>query len=157
MARVGKESMDRRYLKRMDAYWARVERRRRSFDGIVNSDFFDLWHTHIDWRGRGNRSLPDRMHVAELTYRLLLDLETFARSRPFPVQCWATLSEDTGSNGVYLHSANPNGTPFPYEFDGIEWEAPPPPETASIDYAATHKVGRLRYADATVHVIQLRD
>ena len=42
------ESMDRRYLKRMEAYWADVERRRRSFDWIADSDFFDFWHTHID-------------------------------------------------------------------------------------------------------------
>ncbi|MGO1002486.1 hypothetical protein [Lysobacter sp. CA196] len=150
--------MDRRYLKRMEAYWTRVGRRLpRSFGEFADSDFFDLWHTHADWRSRGNRSLSDRMRVAELTYRLLLDLEAFARSRPFPVQCWATLCGDTGSNAVYLHSANPNGVPFPYDFDGIEWEARPPPEAASIDCAATHKIGRLRYPNATVHIIQLRD
>lgn len=151
------ESMDRRYLKRMDAYWARVERRRRSFDGIANSDFFDLWHTHIDWRGRGNRSLPDRMRVAELTYRLLLDLNAFARSRPFPVQCWATLCEDTGSNAVFLHSANPNGAPFPYDFDGTQWDVEPPPEAASIAPKVPYRIGRVRHSDSTVHVIQLRD
>ncbi|WP_223621631.1 hypothetical protein [Lysobacter sp. ESA13C] len=151
------ESMDRRYLKRMEAYWARVERRRRSFDWITDNDFFDFWHTHIDWRGRGNRSLPDRMRVAELTYRLLLDLNAFARSRSFPVQCWATLCEDTGSNAVYLHSANPNGVPFPYEFDRAEWDVEPPLEAASITPTQPYRIGRIRYQDSTTHIIQLRD
>ena len=146
-------SMDRRYRKRMDAYWARVERRLpRDFSQLDAAQGFDYWHTHVDWRGRGSRTPGDRACVAALTYRLLRALEDFAATRPFAVHSWATLCEDTGNNAVYLHSADSASG----QLAQVDWNIAPPPEAESIVDPATHRIGRLDYLGAVVHVIQRR-
>lgn len=146
--------MDRRYKKRMNAYWDRVERRLpRDFSHLDAAQGFEYWHTHIDWNSRGNRTPFDRARVAALTYRLLRVLEDFAATRPFAVHCWAELCPDTGSNGVYLHSVGSADGPIARAC----WDVVPPPEAEQLVDPSTHRIGRLDYPDAVVYVIQRRE
>lgn len=64
-------------------------------------------------------------------------------TRKDPIQVFATLCADTANNAVYLHSANPNGTPFPHPFEGVRWGVAAPVEFSGIFDAALHEVGRL--------------
>ena len=63
---------DRRYLKKMTRYWAAEEARATvALQDALASEWFDYWHTHLDWKGRGNRHGSDRTAVAAALLRLL--------------------------------------------------------------------------------------
>ncbi len=120
--------MDRHYRKRMSAYWARaVAKGCRQIDRLDFSSWFDYWHTHIDWYGRGNDRPENRSDVAKATISLLKYLEQRAQATTYaPIQIWATLCPNTIDNAVYAHSVNPNGTPYPHDFHGVQRDASVP-------------------------------
>ncbi|MCO7471937.1 hypothetical protein NJG16_17840 [Stenotrophomonas maltophilia] len=111
---------DRRYLKKMTRYWAAEETKANvTLDCVRESEWFDYWHTHLDWKGRGNRHVSDRITVAAGLLRLLKRAVSSERE---DVQCWVMLAQDTGQSALYLHSPNPQGTPWPHPFDGVTWD-----------------------------------
>ncbi|HED4878406.1 TPA: hypothetical protein R4K21_004249 [Stenotrophomonas maltophilia] len=111
---------DRRYLKKMTRYWAAEETKANAtLDRVQESEWFDYWHTHLDWKGRGNRHVSDRTTVAAGLLRLLKRAVSSERE---DVQCWVMLAQDTGQSALYLHSPNPQGTPWPHPFDGVTWD-----------------------------------
>ena len=149
--------MDRRYHKRMENYWLREERKSiMHFSRLDLTSWFDYWHTHPDWKAKGNKSLGDRVAVASQTYKLLNHAETLLKSRGPSVQCWATFCESTTDNAIYIHSQNPNGSPFPYQFDGIQWGVEPPQEAASLIDLQKHEIGKFDYTDCIVYAIRAR-
>jgi hypothetical protein len=148
---------DRRYQKRMAAYWARAQRSSfKALDLIDISSWFDFWHAHLDWKGRGNRFPTDRMSVVRLTYELLRYAEVKAGGRLKPLQVWATVCGDTGENAVYIHTENPNGTPFPYSFEGVQWGVDLPSGLGEIIDRATHEIGQAVYPEETVYFIRAK-
>jgi len=149
--------MDRRYKKRMAAHWARERvRALRAVESRDYSSWFDLWHTHSDWKSRGTRFLEDRDAVAAITYEVLLRAESLAGKSGNSIQVFATICEDTGSNAVYIHSENPNGTEFPHTFPTVEWGVEGPPELVGLVNLATHEVGRAQYEDSVDYIIRKR-
>ena len=96
-------------------YYFNLARRARLFRLPVSRDqWFDLWHTHFDWQNFGALGKLDRRKHLNATFvafgraRQQLGVwgqphETFVRAAP----------HDSGGDAVYVHSANPNGTPFP--------------------------------------------
>jgi hypothetical protein len=143
--------MDRRFKKRIERYLA--ERERIALDQFANLDmtsWFDYWHEHPDFKIKANRA---KSMVANLTYSLLKEMEQLASERTDPIQIWATLCENTGNNAIYVHSHNPNGTPFPYTFEGVRWGVTEPPEAVGlIDQA--HEFGKREYEDEVVYYIR---
>jgi len=148
--------MDRRYYRRMQAYWARAEARgRRKIDMLDLTSWLDYWHTHIDWRGRGNRRTENRPAIAMATVRLLCYLELRAKSRRELIQLWATLCENTMDNAVYAQSINPNGPTDPHDFLGVTWD-PPVPEWAATAIPATHQLGMVNYDGNVLYLVRAR-
>ncbi|MBK0012922.1 hypothetical protein [Stenotrophomonas sp. S41] len=116
--------VDRRYRKKMLRYWAREEAKADAIlDRVLESEWFDYWHTHLDWRGRGNRHPSDRADVAGALLRLLQRAASTGRK---DVQCWVSLAEDTGNSALFLHSRNPQGSAWPHPFEGTRWDAEVP-------------------------------
>ncbi len=150
--------MDRRYRKRMARHWLSEERRAiASIERLDVETWFDLWHTHPDWDGKGNRCPENRAAVAEMTYRLLRFAEQRIAARKEPIQVFATICADTADNAVYLHSGNPNGTPFPHPFEGVRWGVAAPAELSGIFDAALHEVGWLESeASGDQHILRSR-
>ncbi|RBL63394.1 hypothetical protein BRN25_02605, partial [Xanthomonas oryzae pv. oryzae] len=71
--------------------------------------WFDLWHTHVDWDGRGH-SPENRRMVNAVAVRVLCYLQARLAHRGTSVQLWADPSPATTNTGIYAHSANPNGS-----------------------------------------------
>lgn len=116
--------VDRRYRKKMLRYWAREESKADAIlDRVLESEWFDYWHTHLDWKGRGNRHPTDRAEVAGALLRLLQRVVSAHRD---DVQCWVTLAADTGNSALFLHSRNPQGSVWPHTFEGRRWDAEMP-------------------------------
>jgi hypothetical protein len=145
--------MDRRFKKRIARYLRQQEQiASAAISKLDMRNWFDLWHTHVDWKSKATRARPQ---VARLTYRLLLQAEERAAIRSDPIQLWATLCEDTGQNAIYVHSENPNGSPYPYPFDGVLWDVQAPHELQGV-VEHTHELGCARYETQVVYLIRKR-
>jgi len=115
--------------------------------------WFNYWHTHIDWKSRCNRLPETRALVARLTYRLLLVAEKHFAPRQEPFQLFADIDNgDTGSNAVYVHTANPY-SPYPCELE-VEWGAATPSELAGVMDLAAYEIGQY---DKTRYFIRRRE
>ena len=76
--------------------------------------WWDLWHYHADWDGRGN--LGWRLRRAHFTAlaAVFLKIGTRAAEFPLPFQAWIFLSGvDARADATYLHTPNPNAQNFP--------------------------------------------
>ena len=91
--------------------------------GLDEGSWFDQWHDHPDWYGYGALSWKSRLahlHALATAYRACAkQLEGLGE----PYQVWMLVASDEPSNdAVFVHTANPNGTPFPWTFPGgVEW------------------------------------
>ncbi len=94
----------------------------------IGAEWFDLWHTHSDWNGAGNRDPESRRVCLRALFSLWADAELLAEPLSCSWQSWLVIDpEDSGQDAVYLHTPNPNRDNFPYAFDGVAWGVEPPP------------------------------
>ena len=114
--------MDRRYKKRMDRYWDKMRGYAiNSFSNLDSSGWFDYWHCHIDWQGKGDKCPENRESSMALGYEILNMAEEFKSKVSGPIQSWWFIHEQSYDDAVYLHSPNRNDSPYPYDFEGVEW------------------------------------
>ena len=146
--------MDRRYEKRMVRYWGAMRRDAlRSLPCLDMTSWFDLWHTHPDWKGKGDRCVESRMAALELGYSLLLAAEELAGNAEKSVQSWLLVCPNSRDDGVYLHSENPNETPFPYPFEGVKWGVSDHPLLNAVVDEERHRIGVAWYDSEPVFYV----
>ncbi|WNC67362.1 hypothetical protein RI845_12630 [Thalassotalea nanhaiensis] len=114
--------MDRRYKMRIERYWNKMEKQAdEALSKLDFNEWFDLWHTHPDWDGKGNSRPENRQRASTLTIQLLQKVEDLSGNSKKTIQCFAIVCEDTMENSVYIHSENPNGSQFPFLFEDVNW------------------------------------
>ena len=146
--------MDRRLKKRMERYWKKERNKSlREIQGIDINGWFDYWHIHPDWYFKGNRNKETRAWVAAITYDLLQVVEEFTKSQYSRLQVWAILCENTGNNAIFIHSENPNKTPYPNMFDNVEWGVKEPLDAEGIIDRNIYKLGKeIRKGEAIYYI-----
>jgi hypothetical protein len=118
-------------------YCHRLRRQVRTFRvDLARKQWCDFWHHHFDMRGLGNRSWRlRRLHLSALIQalgRVRHELETQER----PYQLFAIIDiADAGGDGLFVHTPNPNGTPFPCDLEGRELRAVPRQLAGQVDLA----------------------
>lgn len=90
---------------------------------LDNEYWFDFWHNHLDFFGRGELSSKIRKEhiIAHLALydNVLNQLEQFQK----PYQTWVYISEDDPClDAVYIHSFNPNEDNFPLKITSLKWD-----------------------------------
>ena len=94
--------------------------------GFSDADWYNYWHTHPDWDGRGNLGPGHREKHIQATmeiFRRVLDQATVSGRQ---YQSWACIDiNDTSQYAVYVHTPNPHSE-FPFHFDGAIWDVDPP-------------------------------
>src|SRR5262245_33936914 len=84
--------------------------------------WWDLWHYHADWRGFGNLGWRYRREYARALGIVFSRIVAVSDQFATPFQVFLSLqSTDAGGDAVYLHTPNPNGTPFPYVPKAMAW------------------------------------
>ena len=122
---------------------------------FAKDSWFDLWHTHLDFWGHGNRSIKIRRehikaHIA-LYESLLKRLETFEK----PFQSWIEIDDqDAGSDAVYIHSPNPNEDNFPLKIANVNWLVELPLYFKDLIDPEKFEVGQYRWESETYFLIQ---
>lgn len=119
--------------------------------------WFDLWHTHLDFLGHGNKSIKIRTehikaHIA-LYESLLKRLETFEKH----FQSWIEIDEqDAGLDAVYIHSPNPNEDNFPLEIANVSWMVEIPYYFKNLIDPKKFDVGQYHWGSQRHFVIQVK-
>ena len=91
------------------------------------AEWFDLWHTHVDWRGDGNIKPDVRRECIRSLFAAWERIDAFAAKLGFPWQSWLLFDAvDSGQDAVYLHTPNPVRDNFPYPFEDVTWGVSPP-------------------------------
>lgn len=112
MNRLKKHRGLRRYYKNLrvkNSNWSAL-----NFDDPEHA-WFDLWHTHFDWRGYGNNSFKKRKPHLDKLFRHFDLLAEKAKSLQTDYQIWATLIDfDSYHDALFLHTPNPNHSNFPW-------------------------------------------
>lgn len=76
--------------------------------------WFDLWHTHVDWDGKGNKNWTIRKKYLIQLRDTFDELKLELKSYPHDFQLWIMIDEnDSGEDCVYIHTKNPNADNFP--------------------------------------------
>jgi hypothetical protein len=87
------------------------------FSGSEHS-WFDYYHLHIDNIGLGNRSWKARKHHLDALFDLAVKVEAKLQHYPKDYQYWIEIDEkDSVEDAIYIHTQNPNGSPFPIKLN----------------------------------------
>jgi hypothetical protein len=116
-------------------YYFELQRKTRSFRvDLPKRKWCDLWHQHFDWEGFGDRGwVHRRRHLSALLVALSRARNELALSSQ-PYQLFAVVHvSDAGSDAIYVHTENPNGTEFPLSHSGRVLQSLPPLLAGRVD------------------------
>ena len=83
-----------------------------------NGSYFDFWHLHVDFNGKGNKNWETRKKFIDKQLKLFDYLKTKLKSYPNQFQLWIGIDEeDSSQDGLYIHTPNPNSDYFPHIVD----------------------------------------
>lgn len=83
--------------------------------------WFDLWHTHADWDGDGNKDWQTRKKFIDELVNFYNDLKVKMKNYPRDFQLYIWILEgDSSQDAVYLHSKNPNQDNFPIKIETVD-------------------------------------
>lgn len=121
-------------------------------------DWFDLWHTHLDFYGVGNNSLKiKREHIKAniaLLYSLLEELQTLEK----PYQSWIEIvDEDASLDAIYIHTPNPNEDNFPLKIEKLNWNCTVPKYLKDIIDLKEFNVGHYTWDSYNSYIIQSKN
>jgi hypothetical protein len=140
-------------------YYARLQARAETFVvDLQPSQWYDLWHEHFDSRGYSRWSRRARhQHLSALFAafgRALRQVSEAAR----PAQVFVSIAPDSEAqqDALYVHTPNPNGTPFPHLFEGVDWNAGPPPFLRTFIEGEPWEIGALHVDGTTWWVVRAR-
>jgi hypothetical protein len=132
-------------------YYRLLKRNSRRFRvDMARRKWCDLWHSHFDWRGFGDKGfIHRRRHLNALLtalQRARIELSNYSGA----YQLFAAIHlRDSANDALYVHTPNPNGTEFPVDFSGAnEIEELPTLLSGRVDLRI-YRVLRQHHADGT--------
>jgi len=100
------------------------------------TDWYDWWHTHIDWDGKGNLGRWHRRQHLKMLFKCYQNIKYQIDKSNFTSQVFMLISNsDSSQDAVYVHTENPNGTEYPEKFSGVQWNITPPCFTQRAKYS----------------------
>ena len=86
------------------------------------NDWYDFWHKHFDWKGRGNQSGRERNEHLSALFNAYNNVLEQLKTYQSPHQIWLSISKlDSSQDGLCFHTPNPNNENFPYLYDDFVW------------------------------------
>jgi hypothetical protein len=104
------------YSKDMDAD-NKMERTVASYDFTRHlGNWFDMWHTHLDWYGHGTDNPVLRQKYLLETIKTFDAFCSQLEQYPHPFQAWILVDlVDSSEDAIYIHSPDPHSdSPFPF-------------------------------------------
>jgi hypothetical protein len=108
----------------------------------------DLWHTHFDWDGEGDAGWVIRRQYLNALLRALSRARRELAKANIPYQLFAAIyPRSSGEDALYVHTANPNSTEFPIQFDDADEVQSLPPLLASRIDRGLYRVLKTKQGD----------
>jgi hypothetical protein len=83
--------------------------------------WLDNWHLHFDWKGYGDNSFKRRKPHLDKLFRHFDLLINKTKNLKNEFQLYAILLDfDSSSDALFLHTANPNNSQFPFKISGLQ-------------------------------------
>jgi hypothetical protein len=104
---------------------------------------------------RGGKRYYKRLRERASTFGLDLDS---GRTYDVPAQVFVSLAPACHSeqDALYVHTPNPNGTPFPHSFNGVRWDIATPAFLRRFVDGEAWKIGALSGKDEGWWVVRPR-
>ena len=153
------EKLDKRYLKKLNHYWDKMEKFFiRNISQLDKNEWFDMYHIHTDWYGKGSKNSINRKNSILLAYKCLKHTEDFANKYKKPIQTWLFIHENSYEDAVYIHTKNKNKSQYPYSFEKVNthWNITDNPYLNEIVDTNIHKIGKIMNQYGTIYVIKKR-
>ena len=121
-------------------YYARLLRASRSYRvNLARKGWCCYDHEHFDWEGLGDRSWRDRRRHLSALLRAFRAAQKELRGYPLDYQLFITVAPNkSASDAIFIHTPNPNNTPFPMEPEGEL--------TTNLPHLIANKIDSSRYA-----------
>lgn len=124
----GYRHQGKRRFRGQKRYYLRIQRKAQEFvPDLAPEHWYDYWHYHADWPGYGNLSWKHRKAHLAAYYQVFKTFARLTANYSLPFQLWLYLdAEDSGQDGVYFHTPNPNGdgNHFPDKLPEVQWGLP---------------------------------
>jgi hypothetical protein len=119
-----------------------------------DSEWFDLWHTHLFLKNVDLLEPPARREGLRALFAAWSPVETAAGRLTCPWQSWLVIDPaEPDQNAIYLHTPNPNCENFPYPFEGVTWGADPPGWLSEFIDSGV-ELGRSEYGGAELYWVR---
>lgn len=140
-------------------YYTRLKNSAATFSvDLRPSQWYDLWHKHFDRHGytrRSHRARHQHLRALFTAFRRTLQ-QAFDSARPVQVFVSIAPESEAEQDALYVHTPNPNGTPFPHPFEGVHWNASPPPFLRTFIEGEPWEIGSVQYEGSTWWVVRAR-
>lgn len=125
---------------------------------INDSEWYDMWHIHIDFHGYSNYSIKHhRKHIVFLI-RLFQKILESSRQFPHPYQTWVYINKEDGSqDAIYFHTQNPHNTQFPMKFPEICWEIKTPELLKDLINLEIYDLGYAQFPSGDAYIIKSKN
>ena len=142
------KKLDKRYLKKLNRYWTKMGKYFINYISLLDTTtWFDMYHIHTDWEGKGNKNSTNRKNSIHLAYKALQYLEEFTLKYPKEIQTWIFIHENSYEDAVNLHTQNDNKSPYTYSFEGnnTNWNI--------TDNTNIYKIGKMVNQYGSIYVV----
>jgi hypothetical protein len=145
-------------MSQLNEYYRKLQSDAESFVLDVGEDeWYDLWHTHVDWDGIGNESLEARRLHLKALFTVFERIQTQVRNYPHPYQTWVVVDEaDSSQDAVYFHTKNPNTDNFPIDFSFVDWNVVCPQMLVEFVDSNRYEVGWSEYEGVVSYYVRRR-
>ncbi|WP_028776712.1 hypothetical protein [Shimazuella kribbensis] len=137
-------------------YFRNIRRYVSDFKLKIDEDsWFDFWHIHLDFQGRGNHRLHIHKEYIKAHIALYDDLVYRLEKLKKPYQSWICIHlEDAGADAVYIHTPNPNNNYFPHCVNNINWNCKIPHSFKGLIDEDKFHVGYFKSVYEEIYFIQ---
>lgn len=121
---------------------------------MSNDHWYDMWHQHVDWYGRGNENKKARHAHLQALFALFHNFLTQLQDCKRPYQTWVFVYQnDSAQDAVYFHTPNENCDDFPMRFEETVSDNEIPELLRKFVYNKKFGIGHLTLEDDTVYII----
>ena len=136
-------------------YYRKLSKKSRRFAVRMDQRLWcDLYHQHFDMPGKGNEGRVHRTrHLnALLTALCRARIELAQLEQPHQLFAYVDL-KNSGNDALYVHTPNPNGTPFPSPIEAVSTPAAAPPLLAARIDSSRYEVRRYNGLNTTIFYV----
>ena len=137
------------------AYYRELMHKSRNFEVRMDQKHWcDLHHEHFDMRGKGDGGRVARTRHLNALLRALrrARIDLSLQSQPFQLFAYIDI-KNSGNDALYVHTPNPNGTPFPSPIEEVSTPAGGPPVLAARVDLSRYEVRRYNEPNSTVFYV----